>query len=343
MESQVHATFSNRTRFLAAAAFAALLALGYVALRERDSAPVATVEKLSIAVPAVPHSSLIYIAAAQGYFAGEGLEVTILPAIHGKAAVELVSQGKADLGTASEVVFVLAALKGRSLGIVASIASSPSDLAVIGRRDRGIAAPRDIAGKRIGATLGTAGEFFLWAFLIRHKLPPGSVTLVELPPGRMAPELAAGTVDAISTWQPNVLDAQLALAGNAAIFLEPLAYTETFNLIGRGDFIASHRGAIEKLLRALLKAEQFGRDRPDEALKLVAERLKVDAEILRPTWKAFDFRIELRQSQINTMEDGARWAIERGYSDRKAVPNFLPDLHFDALLAVRPERVTVMR
>jgi NitT/TauT family transport system substrate-binding protein len=335
--------FSVQARFLAAAAIAAVLALAYLALRERNSAPAVTAEKLSIAVPAVPHASLIFVAEALGYFAGENLEVTILPAIHGKAAVELVSEGKADLGTASEVVFVLAALKGQSVGIVANISSSSSDLAVVARRDRGIDAPRGIAGKRVGATLGTAGEFFLWAFLIRYKLPPGSVTIVDLPPGRLAPELAAGHVDAISTWQPNVLDAQLALAGNAATFHEPLAYRETFNLIGRGDFIASHRGAIEKLLRALLKAEQFGQARPEEALKLVDERLKVGADALGTPWKAFDFRIELRQSQINTMEDAARWAIERGYSDRKAVPNFLPDLHLDALLAVRPERVTVMR
>jgi NitT/TauT family transport system substrate-binding protein len=339
----VPATFSRKTRFVAAAAFAALLALGYLVLRERSGTRAENVEKLSIAVPSVPHSSLIYIAAAQGYFAGEGLEVTILPAVHGKVAVELVSQGKADLGTASEVVFVLAALKGQSLGIVASICSSSSDLAVIARRDRGIAAPRHIAAKRVGATLGTAGEFFLWAFLIRHKLPPGSVTLVDLPPGRIGPELASGTVDAISTWQPNVLDAQAALGANAVSFFEPLAYTETFNLIGRGDFIASHRGSIEKLLRALLKAEQFGQARPDEALKLVDERLKVGVDALGPPWKAFDFRVDLRQSQINTMEEAARWAIERGYSDRKAVPNFLPDLRLDALLAVRPERVTVMR
>jgi ABC-type nitrate/sulfonate/bicarbonate transport system substrate-binding protein len=343
MDTHVRATFSGKTRLLAATAFAALLALGYLGLRERSGTPAEDVERLSIAVPAFPHSSLIYIAAAQGYFAGEGLEVTILPAVHGKAAVELVSQGKADLGAASEVVFVLAALKGQSLGVVAGISSSSSDLAVVARRDRGIGAPRDIAGKRVGVTLGTAGEFFLWAFLIRHKLAPGSITLVDLPPGRIAPELAAGAVDAIVTWQPNVLDAQAALGANAMSFFEPLAYTETFNLIGRGDFIASHRGALERLLRALLKAEQFGQATPEDALRLVDERLKVGADALRASWKAFDFAVALRQSQINTMEEAARWAIESGYSDRKAVPNFLPDLRLDALQAVRPERVTVMR
>lgn len=32
------------------------------------------------------------------------------------------------------------------------------------------ATPRDLAGKRIGVSLGTSGEYFLWAFLVRNRL-----------------------------------------------------------------------------------------------------------------------------------------------------------------------------
>jgi hypothetical protein len=35
--------------------------------------------------------------------------------------------------------------------------------------------------------------------------------------------------------------------------------------------------------------------------------------------------------------------MARGYVDKGPVPNFLPNLHLDALLAVQPERVTVVR
>lgn len=317
----------------------AYLGTRYLPLRH---APVAALEKLRIALPTVPHAALLYIAAAKGYFTEEGLEVTIIPTIHGKAAIGLVVEGKADLGTAAEVVFVLAATKGGGLAIAANMFNSGNDLAVVARRDGGIAKAKDLGGKRVGVTFGTAGEYFLWAFLIRHQLAPGSVKLVDLPPGQLVKEMAAGTIDAIATWQPNVLGAQRALNDNAVTFFEPLAYTETFNIIGRSDFLREHSGAVAKLLRAILKAEEFNQAKPEESLDLIASRLEIEVNALQATWKDFEFRVDLAQSQLTTLEEQTRWAMARGYLPKDRVPNFLPHLYLDALLAVRPERVTVV-
>lgn len=298
---------------------------------------------MSVALPLVPHASLLHIAAAKGYFADEGLEVTMIPTIHGKAALELVAEGKADLGTASEVVFVQAASKHRGLAIAANMLNSWNDMAVVARRDRGIASARDLAGRRIGLTLGTSGEYFLWALFIRHKLRSDSVTLVDVPPGEFEKSIVAGTVDAVATWEPNVSKAQLALGENAVVIHEPLAYTETFNLIGRRDFLKQHPRAVEKLLRAALRSEEFIRSQPDEALNLVSERLQIDLESLKRYWPNFSFHVDLLQSQLITLEEQARWAMARGYAEKGSIPNFLPNFYLDALLAVRPERVTVAR
>jgi NitT/TauT family transport system substrate-binding protein len=44
-----------------------------------------------------------------------------------------------------------------------------------------------------------------------------------------------------------------------------------------------------------------------------------------------------------TLEDVATWAMARGYAPAQPMPNFLSHLALDALLAVGPERVTVVR
>jgi NitT/TauT family transport system substrate-binding protein len=93
----------------------------------------------------------------------------------------------------------------------------------------------------------------------------------------------------------------------------------------------------------MLKAEQFMRSHPEETQILTAEWLEIDVVALRPTWKQFDFRINLLQSLLTTMEEEAHWAVARGYVEKGPTPNFLPNLYLDALLAVRPERVTVIR
>jgi len=321
-----------------------MLGLGYAGTRGETLTRTSPAERLRIALPVLPHTALLYLAATKGYFADEGLDVSIVPVNHSVAAIGAVLQGKADLAVAAEVPFVISVMQGGALGMVASLVSVSNDNAIIARRDHAISAARDLAGKKIGVSFGTSGSYFLWAFLIRHKLPlpPDSIALVDLPPDRIVGALANGSVDAVATWQPIAFEAQAALGKNALSFTEANDYRTTMAAVGRSEFLKEHANAMEKLVRALLTAEQFMRSHPEEALNLAAAWLKIDAEALRPTWKQFEFRISLLQSQLVTLEDEARWAMARGYAAKGPLPNFLPHLYLDALLAVRHERVTVL-
>ena len=167
--------------------------------------------------------------------------------------------------------------------------------------------------------------------------------ILDVPPGRMAQQLASGTIDAISTWEPVRSDAHAALGDNARSFTGADAYAASQVVVGRNEFLKTRPGAIQRLMRALLKAEAFNRAAPQQAFALVADQLKLDTRTLAASgWKDFQLKVDLRQSQLVTLEDEARWAMARGYADKGPVPNFLPHLHLDALLAVQPERVTVV-
>lgn len=335
-----------RARTIGGASVVAVLLLvlaGYVHVGRRVAEPpVAAGEKLTIAVPSTPHAALIHLALAQRYFAEEGLDVNVLSVTHGKLALELLAQGRADLAAAAELPFVVNVMNGREFALLASVASATSEMAVIARRDRRIGAPGDLIGKRIGVTLGTSGEYFLWAFLIRHRLSPDAVTLVDAPPDRLDRELAEGRVDAIAAWQPTRFRATAALGDAGIALVEPNAYTATYVVVGNRPFLRQHPKVGERVLRALLRAEALVRAEPRYALQLVAQRMNVPAETLLPGWQDQDFRVDLLQPQLITLEDEASWAVTRGYAPAIAAPNFLPHLHLDALIAVRPERVTVV-
>jgi ABC-type nitrate/sulfonate/bicarbonate transport system substrate-binding protein len=322
-----------------AALVAAALAVAVVGTR---SVPAPPSEKLTIAVSSTPHAALLHLAAAKGFFAAEGLDVTVVPVSHGKAAMDLLAQGKADLAAAAEVPFVISVLNGERLAIAATVASVSTEMALVARRDRAIAKPQDLVGKKVGVTMGTSGEYYLWAFLIRHKLRPELVKWVDEPPGQIASDLASGAIDATSTWQPIRFRAESALGENAAIFSEPEAYTVTHVVVARESFIKAHTAAVERLVRAMLQAEAFNNAQPQQALALLAERLKIDPKALQPGWQDLDLRVDLLQSQLITLEDEARWAMAQGYAPKGAVPNFLPHLYLGALLAVKPDRVTVV-
>lgn len=327
---------------LAAASGILVLGLAYVGTQYPASVPAPAVEKLRIATTLGLAPALLHIAVAKGYFAEEGLEVTSIPVSYGLAAIELVLAGKADLAAAAEVPFVYSVMNGADLGIAANMVSTSTNLSVIARRDRGIATPHDLVGKKIGIPVRSSGEYFLRALLIRHKLPPDSVVLVNVAPDKITGAIAAGTVDAVVIWQPFGVQAQSALGANAVTFTERAAYTESHVVVGRSEFLNAHPEAMAKLVRALLKAEELTASRPEETLNLVAGLMKSDVAALRPMWRDFNFRVNLLQSHLTTLEDEARWAMARGYVATGPVPNFLPHLYLDALQAVRPERVTVL-
>jgi len=323
----------------------AVLLVGLLALAwamTRPAAPPPLTDRMSIAVSSTPHAALLHLAAAKGFFADEGLDATLVPVSHGKAAIDLLEQGRTDAAAAAEVPFVISVLNGNPFSVAATVVSVDSEMAIVARHDRGIEAPRDLIGRKIAATAGTSGEYFLWAFLIRQRIRPESISFVDLPPGQVTAALRSGQVEAAATWQPVRFAAESALGENATVFTEPNAYAVTHVVAARTHYLHDHPAAAEKLVRALLRAEAYVREEPQAALALAAERLKMDPKALRTSWAALDFRVDLLQSQLITLEDEARWAMARGHAPKGQIPNFLPHLYLDALLAVQPARVTVV-
>lgn len=332
----------NRRHLMGLAALAVLAAAWGIGRRRSAAAPAVT-ERLSIALPQAPHAGLIHIAAARGFFEARGLAVTVLAQTHGKAALAELLRGGADLAAAADVPIVIEVLKGAPLSIAAAVASASNELAVLARRDRGIALPGDLQGRRVGVTLGTSGEYFLWAFMVRHRLAPQSLILVDLPPTRLVAALRDGSVDAIAAWQPVRHEAELALGDAIASFRAPDAYAQNYVLVGRTEFLSARGEALRRLLLALLDAERFVQADPAQAKALLAERLKLSPDALDPAWRALQLEVDEQQAQLVTLEDVADWAMARGYAPAQPMPNFLAHLNFTALQAASPERVTVVR
>jgi NitT/TauT family transport system substrate-binding protein len=331
-----------RRRALVAGGAAALLGSLY-ALNRRSVAPEAWKSSVRIAVPLVPHAGLIHIASARGFFLDRGLGVTLLLQSYGKAALAELLRGHADLAVAADVPVVVEILKGAPLSIVASVANASNELAVLGRIDRGIRTPGDLRGRRVGVTLGTSGEYFLWAFLVRNRIAPQSLQLIDLPPSRLIESLRDDLVDGIAAWQPVRHEAELAFGDLIVSLQAPDAYAQNYILVGQRDYVQAHQQELRHVVRALLDAEAFVNADPQRAKEALAGLLKLSPATLDPSWRDVTLEVEQQQAQLVTLEDVATWAMARNYAPSQPMPNFVSHLALDTLLAVSPERVTVVR
>ena len=328
------------------AAIALLLALVAVAiwqLNARPAAPPGPVEVLRLAVNAEYVGSCPVLAAhGQGHFAREGIDARLQPYSSGKASMEAVLQGKADLGTVSDIPVVLASLQNQSVVIIASIFEAERDHGIVGRLDRGVSTPASLKGKRIGVTLGTSGQFTLDAFLNRQKLLPAEVTLRNYAPEQLAGALARGEVDAAAGWEPFLTGMTHAIAGKAAIFYGEDVYAGLFNVAGTGDYVRGHPATVRKVLRALIAGARFCQDEPDAARALFAKASASEAARLQAAWHGYRFGVVLDQGLLLALEDEARWAIRNRLAERGDMPNFLDAVYLDGLEAVAPSAVTVI-
>ena len=328
------------------AVIALLLALVAVAiwqLNARPAAPPGPVEVLRLAVNAEYVGSCPVLAAhGQGHFAREGIDARLQPYSSGKASMEAVLQGKADLGTVSDIPVVLASLQNQSVVIIASIFEAERDHGIVGRLDRGVSTPASLKGKRIGVTLGTSGQFTLDAFLNRQKLLPAEVTLRNYAPEQLAGALARGEVDAAAGWEPFLTGMTHAIAGKAAIFYGEDVYAGLFNVAGTGDYVRGHPATVRKVLRALIAGARFCQDEPDAARALFAKASASEAARLQAAWHGYRFGVVLDQGLLLALEDEARWAIRNRLAERGDMPNFLDAVYLDGLEAVAPSAVTVI-
>ena len=291
----------------------------------------------------MPHTALVHLAFAKGYFAAEGLDVTVLRFPFGKPALDAVLEGKADFATCAETPFILAVLQGRKALWLATIETSTANTVLVARSDAGITSPAGIRGKRIGYARGTNGEFFLNSLLVRHGLDDHDVQRVDLKPDEMSDAMARGLVDGVVVWSPINSRIAAQMGEGARTFSAQDLYFESFGIVARPEFARDHPGRASKVIRALLQAEAFARTSPAQTRDVVAREAGLDPRETEAGWKLFTYEVRLDQSLLPLMEEEARWAIRSGLVPRQETPNFLRSLDAGPLLSVKPDAVTIMR
>ena len=300
-------------------------------------------QKVTVAYTTQPQSTLIHVAANKGYFSNQGLDVQPLIHSFGKAALQSILDGKADFATVAETPVMFSVLKGDKIFVIANIESSNVNNAVLARPDAGIVKAADLKGKRIGFTPGTTSDFFLDSFLTAQGLTRKEITPVPLTPNEMQEALQTGKVDAVSSWNYTLTQIKHQLGAQAVIFYDRQIYTETFNIAAMQDFVQRNPQAVTRFLRALIQAEDFVAKNPQEAQDIMAASIKVDKELVREVWDAFNYQVRLEQNLLITLEDETRWAMKNKLTDKTVMPNYKDYIHVESLMAVRRETVKLNR
>ncbi len=317
---------------------------GYFWLSQEKPGPV---EKITFGVETSLLPSVVWVAENKGYFEEEGLDVGIKEFSSGRTALAaMLNEGNLDMVTVAQTPVMFNSFDRNDYVIIAAMVSSDDDVKILARQDKGIREPSDLRGKKVGMTKGSTGHFFLGLFLTHSGLKLSEIETIDIEASELPQALEDGRVDAISTWEPHILNAKKLLGENAAV-LEPRGgakiFREDFYFVPDRNFVENNPETLKRFLKAIEKGEEFIQKNREEAINIVSQRLGVNRESIVSVWDSFEFGLFLDQSILITLEDEARWAIKNNLTTATEVPNYLDYIYMDALEEVKPEAVTIIR
>jgi NitT/TauT family transport system substrate-binding protein len=282
--------------------------------------------------------ALAWIAHDKGFFKKAGLDITIKGHATGKESIDALQAGEVDVATASEFVVATRSFTEPDLRILSSV-SHYWNKGLIARRDKGVTAPAELKGKKIGVTKTSTAEHTLMVYLALHGLTQQDVTIVNLLPKQLVEQITSGDIDAALTWQPHVSAIEEKLGGNAVTLLDK--GTEAHLLvITRQDFLPVKSEAIQRMLRGLIMAEGWVQNNPEEAKKFLVTRFSLAPAYIEMLWPRMRFIVALPQEILESMDGQARWFAST--NSKSKTPNFAHNFHTGELLAIRKKSVTII-
>ncbi|MGY2049772.1 ABC transporter substrate-binding protein [Methylobacterium sp. JK268] len=323
---------ASMSRRLLIAASALAVASATLPARAQDS--------LTLAWSPAPQMPQIDVAVADGLFKKAGLDVAVVTFASGREAFEALTGGQADLATMAELPAVIGALRHQTFKVVADLARYEGSR-LLAKATSGIAAPADLAGRRVGVTLGTNTDFFLGKILSKAGV---TAEIVNAAPADLVPALLRGDVDAIVPF-PNAYPAAARALGKNYRDIRSDLYEPHFILAASPAALATKRDAVTRFLGALVTADDRVKADPNAAAAAVVATLQgnIDADAVRTLWKDTAIGTRLDRSLLDLMVEQGAWIVGRGFVKASApsVETLRPFIEPGPLAAVATTSVTV--
>ena len=278
------------------------LTAAIVAAALTTTAPAAAAERLTVLLDwfVNPDHGPLFVAQERGYFAARGLEVEFIAPADPNDPPKLVAAGKADIAVSYQPQLHLQVAAGLPLVRIGTLVATPLNSIVV-LADSDIKSLADLAGRKVGFSVGGFEDALLGAMLAEHGLTLDDVKLVNVN-FSLSPALMAGQVDAVIGAFRNFELNQMAIEGRPgrAFFVEEEGIPAYDELI-----LVAHRARLDDprlvaFLAALEAGVQYLVNHPEDSWQLfIKDRADLDDELNRRAWRDTLPRFALRPAALD--------------------------------------------
>jgi NitT/TauT family transport system substrate-binding protein len=222
-----------------------------------------------------PKHALFYPAVKQGFFAAQGLEVTIESSKGSADVIQNVASGGAAFGFADASAVVLSRTRDLPVTLVAMV-HYKTLMSIITRATSGISRPADLVGKKIASTSGDAVRTVLPALARLNGLDADKVNFITVNQPAKASMLLAGQVDGVCDYV-SALPVYREAAKAVNLELNALEYANygldiySNGIVVRDDLLRSDPALVKAFVRAIAEGLDFASAQRVEAAKIFRE------------------------------------------------------------------------
>jgi NitT/TauT family transport system substrate-binding protein len=300
-------------------AMAATAALTGCSGSSATAAAAGQLEQTAVTVDSVPvaEESGLYVAADQGFFARQGLRVTINPITGGEAGIPDLQLGRTDLVAGNYVSFILAQMAGKFDGapvnmriIAAGSELQPGSEALYVMPNSRFKTVAELAQAHARIGLNTPNDVgdVMVASLLEQAGPYTLRDIKEVIPAQGFPELIKmlpeGKVDAV--WLPNLLG-EIAEQQVGAVQLADFDQGSLENFpftgyIGTANWVRTHPNTVAAFLRALDEGQRLA-DSDRTAVEQAMQKYTGIPAIIADTMPVDSFPLEMDVPQLQRVPD----------------------------------------
>jgi NitT/TauT family transport system substrate-binding protein len=260
---------TSRRQFLLRAGAAAGLAAVPLARPARAQAKLRDVTFRLDWIYQGPHAGFL-VAQDKGYYTQAGLNVDLGPGKGSGSTAQLVGSKATQIGFADGFVVGNSIAKGMNIRAVAGIYRR-NPTGVIVRADSDIKTPKDLEGKSIAITAGSA-QFQQWpAFVKGCGLDASKIRVINVDPAGTPPALITGQVPAIAGFVQGQAPS-VEIRGNIKTrvfwFADCGVNAVSNSIVVHNDLIKEDPELIRAFVLASLKGFIWGRQNPDEMIAI---------------------------------------------------------------------------
>lgn len=264
------------------------LALGTAASISPPSRVAAQSTEPLIRVGVAPNDDsmpLIYAAQA-GLFKQAGLNVELQKLSGGAVVAAALAGGSLEIGKGTSASVIAAYARGLPFTIIGSISYYNADnpgVALIILADSEIKAPKDLAGKTLGAvTVQDLGTLATFAWLDQHGVDWKSLKFLEIPQSAALVSMQANRIVGMPVYEP-IFSADVA-TGKVRVIGYPFdAIARHFAedvMFANVNWVNGHRDLVERFLRVVREASAYVGTHESEMVPILAKFGGADPTLL---------------------------------------------------------------